>query len=134
RPLHGLQLLSLLSPAVNCWATIIRPLCGLINLLFGQSQSAQSIRSVTYLLASRLSFLRGRLLFLRHFSSLFACFRQSNRDCLLLAGHFLSGPALQGSLFALVHCFLNFLLRLLAVLCHFSIPPVFHHHCLESYR
>src|SRR5882724_7771844 len=37
RPLHGLQILQLLFPAVNCWATIIRPLCGLRNLLFGQS-------------------------------------------------------------------------------------------------
>jgi hypothetical protein len=26
------------TPAVNCWATIIRSLCGLITLLFGQSQ------------------------------------------------------------------------------------------------
>jgi hypothetical protein len=31
--------LSLPSPAVNCWATIIRPHCGLINPLFGQSLS-----------------------------------------------------------------------------------------------
>src|SRR6266478_2382510 len=37
RPLHGLNILRLLFPAVNCWATIIRPLCGLINLLLGQA-------------------------------------------------------------------------------------------------
>src|SRR5712671_1489667 len=36
-PVHGLQILQLVTPAVNCWATIIRPLCGLINLLFVQT-------------------------------------------------------------------------------------------------
>ena len=33
RPLHGLQIFQLLFPAVNCWATIVRPLCRLRNLL-----------------------------------------------------------------------------------------------------
>lgn len=34
--------LALLSPAVNCWATIIRPRCGLMTLGFLQSQAALS--------------------------------------------------------------------------------------------
>jgi hypothetical protein len=33
-----LQILKLFTPAVNCWASIIRPLCGLIDLLLVQSQ------------------------------------------------------------------------------------------------
>jgi hypothetical protein len=45
RPLHGLEPLQLLIPAVNCWATVIRPLCGLINSFFGQGrQQALSCR------------------------------------------------------------------------------------------
>src|SRR5258706_6327207 len=38
RPLRGLNTFHFFFPAVNCWAIIMRPLCGLINLLFGQGQ------------------------------------------------------------------------------------------------
>src|SRR6266404_1280842 len=49
RPFHGLRILQPLIPAVNCWASIIRPLCGL-KLLFGQSHSnLQLLQSLVHL-------------------------------------------------------------------------------------
>jgi hypothetical protein len=45
------------APSVNCWATIIRPLCGLIPLLFGQAAQT-SVCATFFLLPGSCSFSR----------------------------------------------------------------------------
>src|SRR5258705_3865504 len=52
RPLHGLWILALFIPAVNCWATIIRPLCGLISLPFVQSLGTIQLETQSAVAAS----------------------------------------------------------------------------------